>query len=73
MPNVLDYHIGRLKDKNPDVRARSAYELGLLGDPSVLPILEELYRTETDPTVKRAAQNAGWAILSNNQAKDGSA
>ncbi len=59
MPNVVDFHISRLKDKSPDVRVRSARELGLLGDIAALAALEELFRTETDPDVKKAIQEAG--------------
>ncbi len=59
MPSLVDYHIGRLKDRNPRVRAESARELGLLGDPAAFEALEALYRAETDPEVKAVAQEAG--------------
>lgn len=59
MPNVVDFHISRLKDKSPEVRVKSARELGLLGDVAALEALEELFRTETDPAVKKAIQEAG--------------
>lgn len=63
MPNrVVAYHIARLKDKNPEVRINSARELGLIGDPEALPALEDLFRMETDPLVRKAAQDAGLAI-----------
>ncbi len=62
MPNLVEYHIARLKDKNPEVRIKSARELGLIGDPVALEALEELFRSETIPEVKRAAQEAGLAI-----------
>ncbi|GAB4527281.1 MAG: hypothetical protein Kow0063_02370 [Anaerolineae bacterium] len=62
MPNLVEYHIARLKDKNPEVRIKSARELGLIGDPVALAALEELFRSETIPEVKRAAQEAGLAI-----------
>lgn len=62
MPSLIEYHIGRLKDKSPEVRARSARELGLIGDPIALPVLEQVFRTETDPEVKKAIQEAGRAI-----------
>jgi HEAT repeat protein len=59
MPSVIEFHISRLKDKNPQVRVKSARELGLLGDVSALEALEELFRTETDPEVRKAVQEAG--------------
>jgi HEAT repeat protein len=59
MPSLLAYHIGRLRDKNPRVRAASARELGLLGDPDALEALETLFRVEIDPDVKVAVQEAG--------------
>ncbi len=59
MPRRVEYHIARLKDKNPRVRADSARELGLLGDPAALEALEALFRIEDDPQVKQAIQAAG--------------
>ncbi|OPY91351.1 MAG: hypothetical protein A4E72_00156 [Syntrophus sp. PtaU1.Bin208] len=69
MPDVVAFHISRLKDKNPEVRIKSARELGLIGDPIALPALEELFRVETDPEVKRAAQEAGRAIYEKQKSK----
>ncbi len=62
MPSIVEYHIARLKDKNPEVRIKAARELGLLGDVSALEALEELFRAETDPEVKKVAQQAGLAL-----------
>ena len=62
MPDLVQYHISRLKDKSPEVRVKAAHELGLLGDPAALDALQELFRTETDPRVMKAAQDAGRAI-----------
>lgn len=59
MPSLIDYHIARLNDKNAKVRAASARELGLLGDPAALSVLEELFKVEPDPDVKVAIQEAG--------------
>ena len=72
MPSVVDYHIGRLKDKNAVVRARSARELGLIGDPAALPALEECYRHETSAEVKKAIQEAGRAIYKRQMKDDNS-
>jgi HEAT repeat protein len=70
MPSVVDYHIGRLKDKSASVRARSARELGLIGDPTALPALEECFRVETSADVKKAIQEAGRAIYKRQMKND---
>ncbi len=70
MPSLVEYHIARLKDKNPAVRAASARELALLGDPAALPALEELFRNEEDPTVKAVAQRAGWLLYKKRKADE---
>lgn len=59
---LVDYHINRLKDKNPDVRLKSVKELELIGQDETLDILRELYENDPDPTVRKAAQNAGREI-----------
>ncbi len=60
---VIDYHIGRLKDKNPDIRLKSINELKLIGDPAALEPLEQIYRNDPDPEVRKAAQAAGLEIF----------
>jgi len=70
MPSVVDYHVGRLKDKSAAVRARSARELGLIGDAAALPALEECYRNEPSVEVKKAIQEAGQAIYARNLKND---
>lgn len=69
MPDLVQYHIARLKDKNPRVRAAAAHELGLLGDAAALSALEELFRTDPDPEVRRIAQEAGRAIFGKRQSR----
>jgi HEAT repeat protein len=70
MPNrLVEYHIMRLKDKSMDVRLRSITELRLLGDPAALESLEELYRADPEPEVRKAAQEAGREIFLKNQKK----
>jgi HEAT repeat protein len=60
---LLAYHIGRLKDKNPEVRLKSIQELAQLGDPEALEVLRELFDTDADAEVRKAAQEAGRAIF----------
>ncbi|MCC7451408.1 MAG: HEAT repeat domain-containing protein [Anaerolineae bacterium] len=70
MPNrVVNYHIGRLKDKNPAVRLKSINELRLLGDPEALGALEEIFRTDPDVEVRKAAQAAGFEIFTKQHKK----
>ncbi len=72
MPDLVQYHIARLKDKNPRVRAAAAHELGLLGDTAALGVLEDLFRSDPDPEVRRAAQEAGRAIFMRQRQQPGS-
>lgn len=63
LPKVVDYHISRLKDKNPDVRLKAIRELQLLGDASALEPLRTVYQQDDDVEVRKAAQEAGRAIF----------
>ncbi len=69
---VIDYHIGRLKDKNPEIRLKSINELKLIGDPAALEPLEQLYRNDPDPEVRKAAQAAGIEIFLKQKKKESS-
>ncbi len=60
---LVHYHITRLKDKNPTARLKAINELALLGDPEALEPLEAVFRDDSDPEVKKAAQEAGRAIF----------
>ena len=66
---LVTYHIARLKDKNAEVRLSSIHELAELGDPEALDALQETYRTDTDPDVRKAAQEAGRQIFLKRQQK----
>jgi HEAT repeat protein len=63
MKRLVEYHIGRLQDKNPDVRLKSINELALLADPDALDALREVYENDSDAEVRKAAQEAGRAIF----------
>ena len=60
---IIEYHIGRLQDKSPSVRLKAINELGLLGDPGALDILQEVFQNDPDPEVRKAAQDAGRTIF----------
>ena len=59
---LVAYHIARLKDKNVDVRLSSIQELAELNDPEALDALQEMFRTDPDMAVRKAAQEAGRTI-----------
>jgi HEAT repeat protein len=60
---MVAYHISRLKDKSPAVRLKSINELALLGDADALEALQEVYQTDGDSEVRKAAQEAGRSIF----------
>ena len=60
---IIDYHIGRLQDKSSSVRLKAINELGLLGDPGALDVLQEVFQNDPDPEVRKAAQDAGRIIF----------
>ncbi len=69
---LLEYHISRLNDKNPEVRLKAIRELELLGDLEALEPLKDVYNRDSDPIVKKAAQEAGRVIFkSQKSAQDG--
>jgi HEAT repeat protein len=59
---MIAYHLERVKDKNPDVRIKSIEELAELEAEQALGTLEEIFRTDPDEAVRRAAQQAGRTI-----------
>ncbi len=62
---LLAYHIGRLKDKRAEIRLQSIQELILLNDAGALEALRNVYATDGDAEVKKAAQEAGRIIFAN--------
>ncbi len=60
---LVEYHIERLKNKNPEVRLKAINELRLLGDPAALDALEQVYNTDEEIEVRKAAQAAGREIF----------
>ena len=61
---LVAYHIGRLKDHDPQVRLRTIQELAQLGDPEALEALRAVYENDSEPDVRKAAQEAGRVIFS---------
>jgi HEAT repeat protein len=60
---LIEYHISRLQDKNPDVRLKAISELAHLPDPDGLAALRTVFENDTDIQVRRAAQEAGRAVF----------
>jgi HEAT repeat protein len=60
---LYEYHLARLKDKNPQVRIQSINELLALGNPEALKALEDLYRNDPDPDVRKTAVEAGRQLF----------
>lgn len=60
---IVEYHIGRLQDKNPEVRLKSISELALLGDSEALDPLRAVYENDPITEVRKAAQDAGRMIF----------
>jgi HEAT repeat protein len=64
---LIAYHIERLKNKNPETRRDAINELRLIGDPTVLDALEQIFKTDPEPEVRKAAQQAGLEIFLKNR------
>ena len=60
---LINYHLSRLKNKSSEVRLSAIQELETIGNHEVLAILEQVYRTDTDETVREAAQIAGRKLF----------
>jgi len=66
---LVNYHINRLKNKSRDVRLAAVAELRELGDVDALEPLQEVYKNDVDPDVRKAAQEAGRVIFVNNRSR----
>lgn len=67
---LVDYHMSRLKDKSPEARLKAIQELVLLEDISALDALQEIFKTDPDEEVRKAAQHAGREIFLKAKAKE---
>lgn len=63
MKRMVEYHVGRLKDKRDDIRLEAIQELVLLDATEALPDLEDLYRTDPNLNVRHAAKDAGKKLF----------
>lgn len=64
---LLRYHINRLKNKSRDVRLKAIEELQHLSDDDALEPLREVFESDSDPDVRKAAREAGLAIYRQNR------
>jgi HEAT repeat protein len=60
---IVAYHIARLQDKNPEVRLKAISELSHLADQDSLDALRQVFETDTDTAVRKAAQEAGRNVF----------
>lgn len=60
---ILAYLLNRLRDRSADVRLKSIQDLVQLADPDSLEALQDTYRTDPDPDVRKAALEAGRTIF----------
>lgn len=66
---LVRYHIGRLKDKDPKLRMAAIDELKHLNDLEALEPLQDLFKSDPDVDVRKAAQEAGRVIWTNHQSE----
>lgn len=60
---VTQYHIARLKDKRSAVRLDAIHELLLLEAFDALDALKDVFETDSEEEVRKAAQQAGRLIF----------
>jgi hypothetical protein len=60
---LVEYHLGRLKDKRAEVRIEAIHELLQLDAVEALETLQELYKSDPDAEVKKVAQTVGRALF----------
>lgn len=60
---ILAYHLSRLQHRDPAIRLTSIQELAQLGDPEALEPLQNAFKNDSDPDVRKAAQEAGREIF----------
>jgi len=73
MKQIVEYHISRLKDKSPQARLKAIQELVLLEDADALDALKDVFETDSDEDVRKAAQKAGRELFLKVRAKESNA
>lgn len=68
---LVNYHINRLKDKNPQARISAIEELKKLADPDAMVPLQDIFKNDPDTEVRKAAQEAGRVIYLANRSESG--
>lgn len=68
---IVDYHISRLNDKRADIRLETIQELVLLNATEALDALRNVYETDADEIVRRAAQRAGRVLYQKKLSSNG--
>ena len=63
MKQIVEYHISRLKDKSSNVRLKAIQELVLLEDGDALEALKDVFETDSNDDVRKAAQIAGRELF----------
>ena len=64
---LVNYYMFRLQDNDDAVRLKAIAELRQMSDPAALAVLEQVYRTDSNADVRRAAQEAGLEIFVKNR------
>ncbi|MBW4435973.1 MAG: HEAT repeat domain-containing protein [Pleurocapsa minor GSE-CHR-MK-17-07R] len=64
---LLQYHVFRLKDRNPGVQLEAIRELAELGDPEALDPLRVVFQSDAPVEVRKAAQAAAVKIVEKNK------
>jgi hypothetical protein len=59
---LVEYHVARLKDRNPEIRRKAINELRLLSDPLTLGALEQVFYKDEDFALRQLAQEVGLEI-----------
>mgnify|MGYP006283950715 CR=1 FL=1 len=59
---IIEYHINRLKDKNPDARLKAIEELRLLEAIEALDALRDIYENDPNDDIRQSAKQAGKEI-----------
>lgn len=60
---IVEYHISRLSNKDPNIRLQAIQELALLCDADAMDALQDIYENDSEENVRQAAKQAGREIF----------